>query len=347
MSNMSNNNMYEVAKVVNHRTMNGNLEFLIKFTDRSMEWVPSENCNECHREIMEYLNSCEEDDDSDPESNEEDECMPEPEEDDDLEVVSNADTEVLPMIVSKPTVAKVFVVCRVSSKKQAGPTHVSLDVQMQALKRVVDNLILPVPYTAKYVYYTQISASAYTDVPVEIAQIAEDARSGDYVFCYRVDRLSRNIFKFLSVLESMYDNGVKIFSHEEGIWYTRESKLAFVQMLLDAHKESENLSRKIRKSVVYRRERGDWVGSTPYGYMLKREDSGKVVKVVSPKEQEVIALVQAKAMVWTDSLIVKYMSKHHITKRGRPWTLTMVKDMVKSLKCQVDEVEEDVEDVDE
>ena len=162
----------------------------------------------------------------------------------------------------------VYCVCRVSSKQQVGPRHVSLKVQELRLKKEAGQYGKNV--RTKVV---QMSASAYKGIPRMLEEIGECAREGDVIMIYRVDRLSRNIVKYLSWLEDLMERGVEVVAVDENITY-RKDKLRFIQCILDANRESEMIGKRVRASIQHRRERGDeWIGGRiPKGKKLVWSD---------------------------------------------------------------------------
>ena len=158
--------------------------------------------------------------------------------------------------------------CRVSTKGQVGVDHVSLDVQEREIVEFVNSYRKPdIQVRVKVI---KISASAYKDIPKPLVLIGELMCIGDTVVVYRIDRLTRNIFKCVEWLEKLNNVGVSIYSCAEKMFY-RENRIEFVQGVLNATKESALLSERIKASIKHRRERGDeHIGRLVYGKMYKR-----------------------------------------------------------------------------
>jgi DNA invertase Pin-like site-specific DNA recombinase len=216
----------------------------------------------------------------------------------------------------------VYCICRVSSKNQTGPTHVSLDVQETRLRDIANRMFS----SGVRVKVVRISASAYKGIPRKMMNILESTCSEDAILIYRVDRLSRNIFMFLDWLEKLNGKNVKIFAHDEQMWY-HEKKLEFVQSLLDANKEAALISRRVRSSIDYRRSRGDEVfGSLPYGWMSQRvpceskehERETRLVRVENPEEQKVIRRILTSSSSY--EVLANILNRNGQLKRGRLWT---------------------------
>jgi len=222
----------------------------------------------------------------------------------------------------------VHLFCRVSSKTQAGPNHVSLDTQVKKLYEVAKE-----KFPDHLVQAHKISASAYKGVPKKLEDISEFSGDGDAIMIYRVDRLSRNMKKFFNFLEDLDGRNICIHSCEENIWY-REDNTKFFEHILGAQKEAEMLSRRIKESIQYRKERGDeCIGGLPYGWKSERvlDGAGRTLKLIKVKNEDEINLVkEIKTMSnkMCPEEIAKDLNKRGIKKRGVRWSENMVKKIL-------------------
>lgn len=220
--------------------------------------------------------------------------------------------------------------CRVSSKAQTGPTHVSLDAQASELKKRACQT-----GTNRH-KIIKISASAYKGIPLRLLRIGEACGSGDVILIYRVDRLSRNIVKFLSWFEELDNRGVSIIANSENLSY-HENKLDFIQGVLDANKEAQLIGKKVKMSIEYRKQRGDEkIGGLPYGKKYERkyhptkvDDQGRpiVEKLIVVNDDEALKTIkgiQSKHNVRPE-IIANNLNSRGIRKRGRKWSVYMVR----------------------
>lgn len=208
--------------------------------------------------------------------------------------------------------------CRVSSRAQVGPDHVSLPAQAALLQRAA-RLRHGDDHRIKVI---QIATSAYRQVPAALLDLSEYANKGDEVSGYRVDRLSRNVFQSLAFLEELSERGVGIYAADEKIWYDNES-LAFVQAIVTAQRESQTTSKRVKASIEFRRERGDEVlGNTAYGKGSEMRD-GRRVLVDNQDECGVINRIVARRSS-TNSSTAKMLNDERILKRGKQWTASKV-----------------------
>jgi DNA invertase Pin-like site-specific DNA recombinase len=276
---------FEVKDVLDHKIKNGKYIFKILFSDRTVEWVKDEDCF-CERLLSVYCRN------------------------------KGIQTQ--------------FCVCRVSTKNQVGGTHLSLEAQE---KLIQDNLeendvimgrerkdkkhVLP-----KRVKTIKISASAYKDIPTVLKTIGESCNRGDTIYIYRVDRLSRNIIKYLAWLEELDARGVYIHSIDENISY-KDNRLDFIQHILNAQRESEGIGKRVKMTIQYRRRRGDdSLGSVPYGWRLQRGENGVLLRVQNQEEQLLMQRIKNSTSLYD---LLNQFEREGLKKRGRKWNIGMLK----------------------
>lgn len=231
----------------------------------------------------------------------------------------NCEKKIQEYLAENTNIRTIYGICRISSKSQLGPTHVSLNAQEAILRKTARALDVKEDEAIRVKIY-HIVGSAYSGIHSKLSYIAEVARARDILLVYRVDRLSRNIVKFLSLLEDMNDRGVLIYAQDEDIWY-HNRHLDFLQAVLNANKESAIISRRVRLSINHRRQRGDYIGGVAYGWRLQRDKNGKVSKVKNPEEQKIIARIKKCT---DETEMAENLNREGTKKRGRIWTPAMI-----------------------
>jgi len=212
-----------------------------------------------------------------------------------------------------------YLFCRVSTADQATSVNVSLDGQAAELRRAAE-----AQKVFQRIKVYSISQSAYKNIPNSLRRIGEACLPEDGIFVWRVDRLSRNIVKYLSWMEELNDRNVILYSHQENISYSK-NKLEFLQAVLDAQKEAALLGERIKMSYRMKKERGDEkVGSLPYGkkyHRILRPDGGTLKKIVvdNPEEMAIIDRIMACDYRFS-AQIADELNSEGLKKRGRPWT---------------------------
>ena len=228
-----------------------------------------------------------------------------------------------------PEVKTIHIVCRVSTKSQTSCTSTSLEGQEKEIKDGIsensDNTRLRIH---------KISNSAYKGIPKTMRNIGHAVRRGDEIIVWRVDRLSRNIVLFMQWLEDLRKRGIEIKSQVEKLSYSKQ-RLEFIQKIVDAQKEAEALSQRIKLSYKQKRERGDdRIGGLPYGYkyhrLMNRQGTQVVRKAVVAHRNEQSLLARIFASKDSASEIAEQLNFGGVKKRGRKWNRAMILRIRKS-----------------
>lgn len=302
----------EVKAIMDHRQHKGKLQFKLSFTMGKPEWVNDEDCL-CEWLISQYL--------------------------------------------AEMKLSTAYIVCRVSTQEQAASTNLSMDGQEASIREVIPDGMY---YRTKTV---KIARSAYKSIPSQLVAIGEAANAGDAIYVYRVDRLSRNIIKFLAWLEDLNGRDVVIGAvldqttmidgagpedEDESasvLLDYRNKRLAFIQAVLDAHKEAAILSQKMTVSMKRRRDRGDeHVGGLPYGKRYKRADDGSGRQLLVPDDelQRAVAKVRSISEKWScaprkrtektmkdQTSVADTLNAEGYQLRGKDWTRASIAKLAK------------------
>ena len=219
--------------------------------------------------------------------------------------------------------------CRVSTKDQASSTSTSLATQETELRSAVVG-------GEQRIRVHKLSESAYKRMPHKLSDLGTTAVGGDSIYVWRVDRLSRNICTTLSWVEDLDARGVHLVAHSEGLTY-RDNKLAFIQSILDAQKEAALLGQRVKMSYKHKRDRGDEaVGGLPWGKKYHRIMSNNGLntkcKVVVDNPAELILKTRIKCSNECPTLLAHTLNMEGLTKRGRKWSVSMIKTIRKGKK---------------
>jgi DNA invertase Pin-like site-specific DNA recombinase len=232
-----------------------------------------------------------------------------------------------------------FLFCRVSTKDQASSVSVSLKAQESELRKYAYEK----GYDRKNIMVFKISESAYINIPKKLQQIGFFAKKGDIIMVHRVDRLSRNITKYLEWLEGLNDRGVKILSLSEKMSYSKH-KLDFIQNIVNAQKESMLIGKRIKSAFKVKRERGDAFGA-PFGKKLVREKSGKMVRVNNTEELEQLKTIRNLVRNYKGSkkTLTRHVLKNvkNLKKRGKYWSAPMINAIIKKYNMTIDQTPDD------
>ena len=226
----------------------------------------------------------------------------------------------------------VYCFVRVSTGNQIGPEHVSLETQKaNVMKYYTENNLVDSRTRVKVI---QLTGSAYRNFPTVFRNVVDVANRGDHIIVYRPDRFSRNFFDVVPILKQLLDNGVGLHSTDGTLPLSYASLSHWCAHLIDATKESMAIGARVRDSIAFRRNRGDHIGSAPYGKQLHKTMSLDGTKVISvrlinnPKEQRIIKMIRKMRDEFKSAReIARTLNRRGYKKRGKRWTVGMVRGL--------------------
>jgi DNA invertase Pin-like site-specific DNA recombinase len=161
------------------------------------------------------------------------------------------------------------------------------------------------------------------------------ASSGQTIYVYDVSRFSRNAHHALNILESLNNRKISVHSVKENLTYKDVwSRNQFRIQLSAANFMSDICSEKVKTSICYRRARGDYIGSTPYGFSTSVDLTTRVrSKVPNEEEMKVIDLIRSYHNdKLSPSVICENLNSQEIKCRKRDFTASTVKRIIKRFK---------------
>ncbi|TGY97404.1 recombinase family protein [Petralouisia muris] len=162
----------------------------------------------------------------------------------------------------------------------------------------------------------------------------------NYLVCYKLDRLGRNIADLANLVETLNKLNVSFISIKEKFDTSTpigKAMLYFAGVL--AQMEREQIAERVRDNMVMLARKGRWLGgNTPLGFAAEAEEkvsvNGKSRKsfrlAVDEQEMQTVRFI-FREYLKNQSLmgIVKYFLSHGIqTKRGNEYTTTAIRDIL-------------------
>ena len=195
---------------------------------------------------------------------------------------------------------KCHLYCRVSSKKQSGSEHVSLEAQEKEIKEVLNKGGLNIIIHG----VTQEAGSAYRSEGCvrnkqrKLCKLAEELPNDTAIITYSLDRLTRSTKFAIEFFELCRKRNIQIFSIKEPLDYgTASGKKLIIDHISLAEQTSGLMSEKAKTVRKYLQSIGSHIGYVPFGYMCVSSISkeGKQIKklVENPTEQLVVKLIIA------------------------------------------------------
>ena len=219
-----------------------------------------------------------------------------------------------------------YIYARVSSKNQSNydEGHTSLDVQEQEIYKYCKNNNINVIRVVKEVY-----SARNMDKLVGLQYLCDIASSGQTIYVYDISRFSRNVHHALNILEELNDRNISVHSVSENITYSNASgRNQFRLQLCASNYFSDLCSQKVNASIAFRRSRGDYIGSTPYGYTTEVDKKTNIrMRVICPSEMKIIEDIRKMSGSIED--IVTKLIKDGVKSRKRDPTVRGVKRITK------------------
>lgn len=177
-----------------------------------------------------------------------------------------------------------------------------------------------------------------TDRPA-FQEMMEDMRAGKLskIIVYKLDRISRSILDFSSMMETLGKYRVEFVSATEKFDTSSPMGRAMLNIcIVFAQLERETIQKRVADAYFARSQKSFYMGGrVPYGYRLVPTVIGSVKTAmyqIVPEEAEVVRLMYELYAQPECSYgdIVRYFQEHGITKRGRPWERTRLADVLRN-----------------
>jgi len=167
----------------------------------------------------------------------------------------------------------------------------SLDSQKNICEKFCQSNGLVIKYSKMEI------GSAYNNNLEGIKFCIKKLDKGDILVVCEISRFSRNILLSSKLLEQITKKNCFIYAIKENVWYYnnfdnthRPENTTFINYIVQAQTEAANTSTRIRRSIEFRRNRGDTFGRPRYGMKIVRtngirkfvhdEDECKIISLI-------------------------------------------------------------------
>lgn len=218
---------------------------------------------------------------------------------------------------------KALIYCRVSTEEQAKQGY-SLEAQESCCRAYAERL----GYEVIQVFIEQ-GQSAKTTNRLELQNLlsycTKHAKSVDALLVYKLDRLSRNMADYTSLLTCFAKLGISVKSATEQIDETPAGKLmkhvvgAFAQFDNDVRAENT------KRGMVQALKEGRWVWVAPVGYKFEQKEDKKsylAKNKESPYIQEIFGLFEKGT--YTQAEVIAIMNKKYPHRKLSKQTLNQI-----------------------
>jgi len=199
--------------------------------------------------------------------------------------------------------------------------------------------------------YTNMEiGSAYNNNLNGIQKCVKELTKGDILVVCEVSRFSRNILLSSKLLEQITKKECFIYAVKENAWYYnnfdnthRPENTTFINYIVQAQTEAANTSTRIRRSIDFRKNRGDTFGRPRYGMKIVRnngirkfvhdEDECKIISLImelinnNKNPREIADRLNQLGICYRNQKIFDYQRVYNIIQREQK-TLS-VKNVIK------------------
>ena len=216
-----------------------------------------------------------------------------------------------------------FIYSRVSSSKQTeyNKGSTSMESQIANCKNYADSNNITINSI-----YTDVCSGRTTNRPGFKRMIRKvNQVKPDFILINDISRFSRNTKEGLTFLDKLLEKGCIVNSITNKTKYeTQGEKRIFRYFLNQAEDESIAISERVKNSIRFRKERGDYFGRAPYGYKIVRKTNGGIGLQPNPEEQKIITEINDNKDKGLSSAKIADTLNKICRKRGRDWTKSSV-----------------------
>lgn len=126
----------------------------------------------------------------------------------------------------------------------------------------------------------EIGSARYSTENLTLLNSLITSYSDFTLIVYSIDRLSRNVNNSEYLFNTFRANNINVVSVSEQIDFMR-NKASFFNQIELAQQESDLISQRVKRSIDFRKAKGDYIGGVPYGK--------KLINIVLKKDRNVIA----------------------------------------------------------
>lgn len=239
-----------------------------------------------------------------------------------------------------------------SRKSICGERGESVENQVEMCRRYIRDKFPEEKNPEISVYEDEGFSAKNTERP-RFRQMLRDLRkeNPDFVICYRLDRISRNVSDFSALIEELNGRGISFICIKEEFDTSKPMGKAMMYIAsVFAQLERETIAERVRDNMLMLARNGRWLGgTTPTGFVSERvtkvSDDGRVKTYFSLREN--ISELNTVAVIYEKFLecrcfagVYKFLTARGIQSRtGSDYSLPGIKQILQNpVYCAADEV---------
>ena len=168
--------------------------------------------------------------------------------------------------------------------------------------------------------------SAYRGRLPVLEMVLPTLKSGDTVYVYEVNRLSRNLDFGLELVKLFLEKKINCTSINDSTTLTDKPAdiKRFNHALVEAHYESNRLSHRAKMAAGKRKEAGHKIGKVPYGFRRVLRGNLRVDEKDDGETGVIDRIMKYHKRRYTPKLIAERLNRTGVTYRGKVWNSTNI-----------------------
>lgn len=205
--------------------------------------------------------------------------------------------------------------CRVSTKDQAMGINGNRSLEQQ--KKIIEEWCAKNKYKCIEIV-TEYCSGKNLHKMRGLKYAFDKAGKGVTIAIVEIDRLIRNMHHALNLLEDARAKGIDTYSIQEKLSYSNDSdRNQFRIQLCGANYTYDVMRTKMLRSVEFRRNRGDIIGRTPFGFDGVKDDEGVRRKIANSGEMKIIKAIKDNANIKTEDILDMMIKKGYTFRNGK------------------------------
>jgi DNA invertase Pin-like site-specific DNA recombinase len=224
---------------------------------------------------------------------------------------------------------EIYIYTRVSTKKQSTDNKYGLICQKQLCENNIKNNFSSIN---KKQYFEDIGSSYKNKlILTEMKKLIKNIKPKTLILLSEASRLGRNFNMVKQILKIIDTNKSFIISVSENLIYgnSKTQNHNFIKKVIDAERESNILSLRIKNTNSYIRQNGGHIGKAPFGYsVIKNEKNIPILKENLEEFKLIDNIVDLSNNCNSYNDIADNMNNNNLFYKNKLWTKTLVKKIL-------------------
>lgn len=231
-------------------------------------------------------------------------------------------------LVSKP-IDYIYIYNRVSTGKQSSDKKLGLSTQKDLCGKYITKFY---PDNQNILNFYDIGSSYKTQkILIGMKDLICKLKQNSLILISETSRLGRSKKMVEQILKIVKKKKSFIVSISENLVFgkTKLNDKFFIQKIIDAEKESDTLSLRIKNTHTYIKKNGGYIGKAPFGYSIKKNHRNIPVLKENPQDFMLIdKIVNLSNECLSYSEIKDIMNNQNILNNNKKWTTSKVKNIL-------------------